>query len=820
MELNRRNFLKLGAAAGTLAYAGGRSVVSAEELLKGGKSVSKNRKERQAIPSSCFQCPGICGIIGYVEDGRIVKIEGNPEHPNNRGTICAKGQAGMSQAYDAQRILYPMVQIGERGDKKGWKKVSWDEALDIVAKRIKKNMDEGRPDKVFLMPGRDRSAGYLGRFGDAIGTPHVVGRSGTCSQSKKAGFMESWGYDSNWNDYANAKMVLNFGHGVMESGSVFAANTKQAMEGIVEHGTYFVTVDPRLSNSAAKSSEWVPIKPGTDLAMILAMHYVILKNNLQDPDMVKWFNYPLDKYLEHLEKNGYTPEWAEKISGVPAATIERLAKMWATTKPGCVTAYKGTGTHTNGAMTSKAIILLAALVGNLNVKGGTFYNKTASYASVPGAPKPTAKKTPALKANPLQSDANTTLLENLAAGKGEIDTFITWVHNPVYVLGNAQAKIDILKDRKKVPFFVAIDLFMSESTALADVILPDVSFLERNDPESHYPVGGRPWVAIRQPVIPTIGEGREQCEILRSIALKIGGDVAKHFQLSRPDYVKAQLSSDVLPGFKAWGGYDKLKQVGVYAIPAGKFEYDGLAKKAVADKDLEGAIFNESNGIYYAVLKDKEGKVVEKDGKPQPDTAKPLGVKLSDGKVYKGWKTSHLKIGLFSEKWEKQFPGLGLPTWIPSETVAKTKEDELVLFQYKFATHTHSRTSNCKWLSELTHDNPILMNPVDAQRLGLKDGDRVAVTSGVNSKEFNLKVSEGVIPGSVANGWGPGHWEYGAFATAGEGVTDDMKKADPDYGRIWWKDKGTNGNWLPAPVTDPIGGSQEWATAVKITKKA
>jgi thiosulfate reductase / polysulfide reductase chain A len=819
MELNRRNFLKLGAAAGTLAYIGGRSVVSAEELLKGGKSVSKANKQRQAIPSSCFQCPAICGIIGYVEDGRIVKIEGNPEHPNNRGAICAKGQAGISQAYDAQRILYPMIQTKERGDKTGWKRVSWDEALDVVAKRIKQNLDAGRPDRVFLMPGRDRSSGYLARFGDAIGTPHVISRSGTCSQSKKAGFVEAWGYDSNWNDYANSKMVLNFGHGVFESGSVFVGNTKSGIEGIIENGTYFVTVDPRLSNTAAKSSEWVPIKPGTDLAMLLAMHYVILKNNLQDADMVKWFNYPLDQYLAHLEKNGYTPKWAEEVSGVPAETIERLAKKFATHKPGCVTAYKGIGTHTNSAMTTKAVILLAALTGNLNVKGGTFYNKTASYASIPAPAKPTAKKTPALKANPLQSDANTTLFENLAAGKGEIDMMMTWVHNPVYVLGNAQAKIDIIKDRKKIPFFVAIDLFMSESTELADVILPDVSYLERNDPESHYPVAGRPWVALRQSIVPNIGEGREQCEILRSIAQKIGGDVAKYFDLPRVEYVKKQLSTDVLAGFQAWGGYDKLKQVGVYALPAGKFEYDGLAKKTVAEKDVEGAIFDEKSGIYYAMLKDKEGKPVEKDGKPQPDTAKALGIKLADGKIYKGWNTSHKKIGLFSEKWEKQFPGMGLPTWVPSETVAKARGDELILFQYKFPTLTHSRTSNCKWLSEIRHDNPILMNPVDAAKRGLKDGDRVVVTSATNQKEFNLQVTEGIMPGSVGAGWGPGHWEYGAFANAGEGVTADLVKADPDYARIWWKDKGTNPNWLPAPITDPIGGSQEWATAVTITKK-
>ncbi|MDF2627575.1 MAG: twin-arginine translocation pathway signal [Symbiobacteriaceae bacterium] len=818
MNLSRRNFLQLGAAAGALAYVSGSSVVSAAELAQGGKSVSKTKKERKAIPSSCFQCPAICGIIAYVEDGRVVKIEGNPNHPNNQGAICAKGQAGMSQAYDPQRILYPMIQTKERGDKTGWKRVSWDEALKAVADRIKKNMDEKRPDKVFIMPGRDRSAGYLARFANAIGTPHVISRSGTCSQSKKTGFNEAWGYDSNWNDYAHAKMVLNFGHGILESGSVFVGNTKALTKGIAENGTQLVTIDPRFSHTAAKSAEWVPVKPGTDLAMILAMHYVILKNKLQDPAMEKWFNYPLDKYLAHLEKYGYTPAWAEKISGVPAATIERLAKQWATTKPGCVTAYKGVGGHTNGAMTTKAIIILAALVGNLNVKGGTFYNKTASYKNPAGPPAPTAKKTAALKANPLQAEANSTLFEKWDAGVGEVDMIMTWVHNPVYVLGNVEKKIAILKDRKKIPFFVAIDLFMSESTSLADLILPDVSYLERNDPESHYPTSGKPWVALRQNVMPNkIGEGMEQCEILRALAQKIGPDVAKWFDLSRVDYVKAQVK-DSLPGFEAWGGYEKLKTEGVYAQQVDKFEYDGLASKTVKDEDLKDSVFDGKTGIHYAPKKDKDGKVEMKDGQPVADTTKALGVKLADGKVYKGWNTAHKKIGLYSDKWEKQFPGMGLPMWEPSATVAQAKEDELICFQYKFATLTHSRTSNCKWLSELRHDNPVLMNPKDATRLGLKDGDTAQLKSMANARPFTVKVTEGIVPGTCAVGWGPGHWEYGAMANAGEGVTEEMKKADPDYGRIWWTKKGTNVNWLVGPVTDPIGGNQEWAWPVKVTK--
>lgn len=828
LNLSRRQFLKVGAAAGAVAMVSGGTLM-AEDLQQGGKSVSRTtRKVRQAIPSSCFQCTTVCGIIGYVEDGRLVKIEGNPHHPNNQGKICAKGQAGVNQVYDAQRILYPLKQTKERGDKTGWKRISWDEALNEVADRLRKLRQEGRPQEFWVFPGRDRTNGYLDRFVNAYGTPNKPGRGGTCSNSKKVGFIEVWGYESNVSQVQYARYALNFGCGVMESTGVFVPGAQRAVEAVAEGRCHFVTIDPRLSNTAAKSSEWLPIKPGTDLALALAMHYVIIKENLVDPNMVKWFNYPLDQYLAHLEKEGYTPEWAEQITGIPAATITRIAREWATIKPGTLYAYKGIGTHTNGAMTAKAIMLLAALVGNLNVKGGVLYNDKPKFKYPNNPPKPKAKASPVRKVSATSKDSSTQILPRLAAGEDKIDTYMTFVHNPVYVLGDAQQYIDILKDRSKIPYFVAIDAFMSESTALADIILPDTTYLERWDPESHYPLEGVPWVAIRQAVVPPLGESKPQREILRELALRIGDGMEKYFNDHDEVSMIATNVKDCLPGFEAWGGFEKLKEVGAYTPtvmdPTVKPSQYGYAEKLIKEADLVNTFTDEKTGLVYKMKLDASGQPVLKDGKPVAD-GDAIGIRLADGKVYKGWKTPHKRIGLYSEKWEKAgFPPL--PTWIPSETVQAAQPDELVLIQYKFPTLAHSRTSNCKWLSELTHDNPILMNPVDAQRLGLKTGDRVRVTSKVNSKEANVKVTEGIRPGVVATGWGPGHWEYGAFATAGKATTDPngadisaaLRQADPDYGRIWWKDAGTLSNWWPEIKVDPIGGAQEWATAVTIQK--
>lgn len=800
MSINRRQFLQLGAAASAAVYLGGRTLY-AKELDTGGRSVSRQGKARQVIPSSCFQCTTVCGILGFVEDGRVVKIEGNPAHPNNRGLICAKGQAGVNQLYDAQRVLYPMKQIKERGDKTGWKRITWDEALDEVAGRLRKLRAEKRAEQLFVMPGRDRTQGYLQRFSDAFGTPNQIGRGGTCSNSKKVGFEEVYGYESHVAHITESRYALNFGCGVLESTGVFVPNAQRAIKAIATGQCRFVTFDPRLSNTAAKSSEWVPVKPGTDLAIALAMQYVIIKENLVDPKLVKWFNYPLDKYLAHLEKEGYTPQWAEKISGVPAATITRIAREWATIKPGTMYAYKGIGTHSNGAMTAKAVLLLAALVGNLNVPGGVLYNNTTKFKHPNSPPKPTKKKSVVAKSGPTSKDASTQVLVQLAEGKDKVDTYMTFVHNPVFVLGDAQKHIDILKDRKKIPYFVAIDTFFSESAALADIILPDTTYLERWDPETHYPLEAKAWVSIRQPMVKPIGESKPQRQILQELAKRIGDGMEKYFGDDEESYVAANVK-DCLPGFEAWGGFAKLKEVGAYYNVDEKPSQFGYADKEITDlKDTET---DEKTNLVYKL----------KDGKRE---AESLGVKLADGKVYKGWKTPHKLIGIWSQKWaDAGHPGL--PTWIPSVTVGDTKEGELILTQFKFPTLAHSRTSNCKWLAEITHDNPLWVHPATAAKHGLQEGDKVKVKSKVAEKVTNIRITEGIRPDTVCTGWGPGHWEYGAFATAGKDVSAELKKADGDYGRIWWKEAGTLSNWWPEIILDPIGGAQEWATAVTISK--
>ena len=282
--LNRRNFLKLGAAAPFAVLAGGGALHQARALpLHGGKDFSpKTGKERIAVPSACWQCVTRCPNISYVEDGRLVKIEGQPDSIRSHGVMCAKGQGGINQFSDPDRILYPMKRVGKRGEGK-WKRISWDEALDELTARLQKLRDEGTPEKFMFHYGRMKASHsklIKSLFLENYGTGTIGNHTAICEAAKWTGQEMTWGghYD-NW-DFDNTRFVLNFGSNVLEAHTNHIPVSHRLIARMAKGDIRMVTFDVRLSNTAAKSSEWVPVKPGTDRAVVLAMCNVIMSEDL------------------------------------------------------------------------------------------------------------------------------------------------------------------------------------------------------------------------------------------------------------------------------------------------------------------------------------------------------------------------------------------------------------------------------------------------------------------------------------------------------------------------------------------------------------
>ena len=291
---------------------------------------------------------------------------------------------------------------------------------------------------------------------------------------------------------------------------------------------------------------------------------------------------------------------------------------------------------------------------------------------------------------------------------------------------------------------------------------------------------------------------------------------------SAEEYVK--MSCEKTPGVKEAGGFEYMKTRGVWHDPKAKPKYY-MYKKEVKEKDLnkDGVILDEATGVYWNWKKAKVKSEAEARKKGYTKTSKAfktyVGQKIGD-KVYAGFKPDAVnKSGYFELYSEllnmKKFPPL--PTYVPIPEHEKMGPDELVLTTYKLPVQIHSRSANCKWLTEIAHDNPAKINTETARKLGIKDGDKIKVKSSVGEITTKANVTEAVVPGIVAISHHLGHWEYGRYASGKKAPfgNDD----DPDLKLKWWNTYGVHPNWIIPNRPDPINGQQRWMdTVVKVTK--
>jgi len=817
MELSRRNFLKIGAATGAAAIATP-SLLTAMELEEGGADVSvganwgKGRK-REAIPTTCLQCNIEDGLLAYVEDGRLVKIEGNPKHPGTNGKICARGQAGINTVYSPDRLLYPLKRVGARGEGR-WKRISWDDALDEIAGKIKEAISRD-PNEVMFHYGRDRTHGYTGRFMAAIGSGTMGNHTSVCESSKKEGMERTWGPDIETPDFANTKYILNFGGNIYEAAYFHNPYVQKIVEGRVKNKAKLVMFDVRLSNTAGKADEWFPVFPGTDGIIALAMANVIMSEGLADTQFInEWTNVTADQLAKHLRQ--YTPELAEKESGVPAADIRRIAIEFAKAAPRCTTyTYRGPCMHLNGSYNEKCTMILNIIVGNIDKEGGYCLPRGMGWSNPePSPPKPKNKS--ALKYPPEYPLANHHVSHHIGhgilEGRQKISVYMMYYYDPVYCNPDAGSWEALLKDTKKMPFIVAIDGFINESSDLADIVLPDSSYMQRHDPES-MPSSLLPWVGARVPVIKNLGEQREVRDMLRDLARRIGPDVAKYMKETPEEYLAYNMSS--VPGLKEKGGLDFIRKHGVYPVydKNDKPEFETFKRKLDITAHGEFVCPTEGCGTPLTESEEYRGVVLY-----CPKCKKIEGTKIG-GAGYTGFGTPSKRIHIYVEKWE-EYGFEPMPHYWPNPDHQKMGQDDLIMTTFKVNVHTQSRTSSCKWLSEIHHSNPMWINPKTAAERGIKDGGLVRVTSKIGHLVTKAHLTEGIHPKVVAISTSAGHTKFGPVAQAKKNMAVPHGNADPDVNKnMWWEDTGVHPNKIIPISTDPIGGGQAWMdTVVKVEK--
>ncbi|MFZ5518437.1 MAG: molybdopterin-containing oxidoreductase family protein [Candidatus Zhuqueibacterota bacterium] len=545
-NLNRRKFIKYTSAGlfSTL-FLNEFSPLFAE-ISSSGKNVSFLSEEfRKGTPTFCNLCPAQCGLIGFFENDWLMGIQGNPRHPNNRGKICARGIAGMNLVYDPNRPLTPLKRKGKRGAG-SWEKISWQEALREIAERLRDSA--GRSGEIIFNSEERYLTGLSRRFIRSLGDARVITSPVFSDLNKNYAQKITWGARYEIPDVEHSDFILSFGANFFESHPLFVAISQRVIEAKMNNGARLVTVDPRMSNTAGRSAEWLPIMPGTDALLALTLANVIVQNQLHDADFIaRWTNISASELQSYLSQ--FTPEKAESICTIPAQKIRELAIEFARRQHPVAVSGSGVTRRSNGVQNERSIMLLNAVVGNIDQKGGYCLPQKFDLSD--------------FGAEDDLSHAPVDFYQALVEGREKIDALVSFHSNPVYDSASSDMMKELFSDESKVPFAVAIESAMSETATLADIVLPAATHLESWDlsvaPSYHFV----PQVTLGQPAIAPRGESKSLAEIWILLASSIGGAAMKNLNYKHvEDYFK-EIAAQV-PGMNSAKDFDNLKKVGMW----------------------------------------------------------------------------------------------------------------------------------------------------------------------------------------------------------------------------------------------------------------
>jgi len=373
-EISRRNFLKLGGAAVSAFTVGQFIPPSVARAARQAGSVDDNGNGY--LYTLCEMCVWRCGVRAKVDEGRVVKLEGNPDHPHSKGKLCARGQSGLMNTYDPDRVLTPLIRVGQRGEGK-FRQASWDEALDTVAENMLKIKGAYGPEAMIFSSTHNLSQPLFENLLYGFGSPNYGTQRSLCFNAMITAFLLTYGIEEPARNYDNVEYILLVGRNLTEA--ISTSETTELIDSLAR-GAKLVYLDPRFTKTASKAGEWIPIRPGTDLAFLLAMINIIVNEQLGDCDFISQFTVGCDVLPAHSAQ--YSPEWAESKCGVPADTIRRIAHEFAAAKPNAL-AHPGwrTSNFINSFETERAIATLNALVGNIFEPGGCL---SAEFAEAGG----------------------------------------------------------------------------------------------------------------------------------------------------------------------------------------------------------------------------------------------------------------------------------------------------------------------------------------------------------------------------------------------------------------------------------------------------
>jgi len=433
----------------------------------------------RAVPGGCNICFNCCSTKFHFRGKELVRITGNEEDPLLQGRVCAKSQLTLQLYHSEHRLLHPLKRVGARGDSR-FERISWEQALDEIAERLERVRDQYGPEALALFIGTRTGIldylGYTRLFAQLWGTPNKEGTDPFCASSKNVAFEITQGRIGSGNSYTagdigSAQLYLYIGDNQAETRPVYFGMVNDWR---IANGAQMVVVDPRLTATAAKADRWLAIRPGTDMALGLALCQHILARNLHDRSFCAGWMIGFEQWRDFIFACGYTPEWAEPITGIAAAEIRRLAEEIAAADGCVIFASRGINQHTNGTQTNRVLMFLAAITGNWGRRGGAYFNMSAGTPIAPNAP---AHRRPQIgRPRVRRSPAGWT--EAMLHGRPYPIRALIACNNPLAQWPGQTAAREAFQ---ALDLLVHIELFANETSAYADYVLPAATGIEKGE---------------------------------------------------------------------------------------------------------------------------------------------------------------------------------------------------------------------------------------------------------------------------------------------------------------------------------------------------
>ena len=702
--------------------------------------------------SSCnVNCGSRCPLRLHVKDGKVVRVESDNTGENSYGTheirACLRGRGLRKWVYSPERLLYPLKRAGKRGEGK-FARISWDEALDSISGKLRQVIDTYGNEAVFRIYGTGNLGGVVSARDQIDRLMNILGGQLSHYNSYSTaqithGMHYTYGTRDCGNhltDIANSKLVVFFGNNPAETRMSGGGSIRDLIVSKQKSRVRIIVIDPRHTDTAAGfADEWIPIRPGTDAALVSGMAYVLITENLVDKDFLARYCVGYDQttmpedislgnsYKDYILGGGIdgtakTPTWASGITGIPSDRIVQLAREIGTAKPAYIAQGWGPQRHANGEQTARAICMLPILTGNVGIQGGNSGDREGPHViPFPGIPmgkNPVTASIPCfLWTKAIFDPENFTDLSDGLKGKQRLETSIKFLWSfASNTLVNQHSDIGsthrILDDESLCETIVLIDNVMTASARYADIVLPGASCFEESDLSYQGYAVEMGTLILRQQAIEPMGECRTLYDICSSIAWRMGieqefTEGRSHDQWVEYMYHQCRRVQPDLPE-----NYQEAVRTGVFKWSRGDRPKIGLQS------------FRENPD--ESPLSTPSGKI-EVFSKRLWELARSW--ELPEGDVISALPEYHETWGMPSDTGSREYP--------------------LQLVGHHYKQRTHSSYGNNPWLKEAA-PQCLWINPLDAESRGIAHGDVVRVHNQIGRTEVRAKVTPRIMPGVLS----------------------------------------------------------------------